>query len=54
MVVQTVVEIPAFLGDARALGLSDGERLAIVNMDCGQPGGGRRGGRNRRCTKGQV
>jgi hypothetical protein len=28
--VQTVVETPAFLGDARSLGLSDAERLTIV------------------------
>ena len=28
---QTVVETPAFLHDARTLGLPEGERLAMVN-----------------------
>ena len=37
---QTVVETPAFLGDARSLGLSDGERLAIVTWIAANPAGG--------------
>jgi hypothetical protein len=38
--VQTVVGTPAFLGDARSLGLSDGERLAIVTWIAAHPAGG--------------
>ena len=34
---QTVVETPAFLGDARSLGLSDAERLAIVTWVAANP-----------------
>ena len=37
---QTVVETPAFLGNARSLGLSDGERLAIVTWIAANPRGG--------------
>ena len=37
---QTVVETPAFLGDARSLGPSDGERLAIVAWIAANPAGG--------------
>lgn len=37
---QTVVEIPAFLGDARSLGLSDAERLAIVTWVAANPTAG--------------
>ena len=37
---QTIVETPAFLGDARSLGLSDGERLAIVMSIAANPAGG--------------
>jgi hypothetical protein len=38
--VQTVVETPAFLGDARSLGLSDGQRLAIVTWIAANPEAG--------------
>jgi hypothetical protein len=38
--VQTVVETPAFLGDARSLRLSDGERLAIVTWIAANPEAG--------------
>jgi hypothetical protein len=38
--VQTVVETPAFLGDARALGLSDRQRLAIVTWIAANPEAG--------------
>ncbi len=37
---QTVVETPAFLGDARSLGLSDAERLAIVTWIAANPESG--------------
>lgn len=37
---QTVVETPAFTGDARSLGLSDGERLTIVAWIAANPAGG--------------
>ena len=37
---QTVVETPAFLGDARSLGLSDAERLAIVTWVAANPAAG--------------
>ena len=37
---QTVVETPAFLGDARSLGLSDGERLAIITWIASNPKAG--------------
>ena len=35
-----MVETPAFLGDARSLGLSYGERLAIVTWIAGNPQAG--------------
>jgi len=35
--VQTVVETPAFLSDARSLGLPEGERLAIVTCVAANP-----------------
>jgi hypothetical protein len=38
--VQTVVETPAFLNDARLLGLSDAERLAIVTWIASHPDAG--------------
>jgi len=38
--VQTVVETPAFLGDARSLGLSDGQRLEIVTSITANPEAG--------------
>jgi hypothetical protein len=38
--VQTVVETLAFLGDARSLGLSDAERLAIVTWVAANPAAG--------------
>jgi hypothetical protein len=38
--VQTVVETPAFLNDARLLGLSDAERLAIVTWIALHPDAG--------------
>lgn len=37
---QTVVETPAFLRDARSLGLSEGERFAIVTWIAANPAGG--------------
>lgn len=37
---QTVVETPAFLDDARSLRLSDGERLAIVTWIAANPAAG--------------
>ena len=37
---QTVVETPAFLSDARSLGLPDGERLAIRDLDAANPAAG--------------
>ena len=37
---QTVVETPAFLGDVRSLGLSDGERFAIVTWIAANPQAG--------------
>ncbi len=37
---QTVVETPAFLGDARSLCLSDTERLAIVAWVAANPAAG--------------
>lgn len=37
---QTVVETPAFLSDARSLGLSDAERLAVVTWIAGNPAAG--------------
>ena len=37
---QTVVETPAFLNDARALGLSETERLAIVTWIAANPATG--------------
>lgn len=37
---QTVVETPALLDDARSLGLSDGERLAIVTWMAANPAAG--------------
>ena len=37
---QTVVETLAFLGDARSLGLSDAERLAIVTWVAANPAAG--------------
>jgi len=37
---QTVVETPAFLHDADALGLSDAERLAIVTWIASNPSAG--------------
>ena len=37
---QTVVETPAFLGDARSLGLSDRERIAIVTWIGANPQAG--------------
>jgi len=39
--VQTVVETPAFLGDAQSLGLSDGERLAVVTWVAANPEAGK-------------
>ena len=36
----TVVETPAFLSDARSLGLSGAERLAIVTWIAGNPSAG--------------
>jgi hypothetical protein len=39
-IVQTVVETPAFLDDARSLRLSDGERLAIVTWIAANPAAG--------------
>jgi hypothetical protein len=38
--VQTVVETRAFLGDARSLGLSDAERVAIVTWIAANPKAG--------------
>jgi hypothetical protein len=38
--VQTVVETPAFLGDARSLGLPDAERLEIVAWIAANPAAG--------------
>jgi hypothetical protein len=38
--VQTVVETPAFLSDARSLGLSEEERLAIVTWIATNPAAG--------------
>lgn len=38
--VQTVVETPAFLDDARSLRISDGERLAIVTWISANPAAG--------------
>ena len=38
--VQTVVETAAFLGDARSLELSDGERLGIVTWIAANPAAG--------------
>lgn len=37
---QTVVETPAFLGDARSLGLSNAERFAIVTWIAANPAAG--------------
>ena len=37
---QTVVETPAFLSDARSLGLPDAERLAIVTWIAANPAAG--------------
>ena len=37
---QTVVETAGFLGDARSLGLSDGERLGIVTWIAANPAAG--------------
>ena len=37
---QTVVETPAFLDDARSLRLLDGERLAIVTCIAANPAAG--------------
>jgi hypothetical protein len=37
---QTVVETPAFLSDARSLGLPDAERLAIVSWIAANPAAG--------------
>ena len=41
--VQTVVETPAFVSDARSLGLTDAERFAIVTWIAGK-GKGKSGG----------
>jgi len=38
--VQAVVETPAFLGDARSLGLPEAERLAIVTWIAANPDAG--------------
>jgi len=38
--VHTVVETPAFLSDARSLGLSDAERFAIVTWIAANPAAG--------------
>lgn len=38
---QTVVETPDFLADARSVGLSDEERLAIVTWIAGNPAAGK-------------
>ena len=37
---QTVVETPAFLSDARSMGLVEGERLAIVAWIAANPAAG--------------
>lgn len=37
---QTVVETPAFLSDARSMGLVEGERLAIVAWSAANPAAG--------------
>ena len=37
---QTVIETPAYLGDTKALGLTDAERAAIVNTIAQQPSRG--------------
>ena len=37
---QTVVETAGFLGDARSLGLSDGERLGVVTWIAANPAAG--------------
>ena len=37
---QTVVETPAFLSDARSLGMADVERLAIVTWIAANPAAG--------------
>lgn len=37
---QTIVETPAFLSDARSLGLRDAERLAIVTWIAANPAAG--------------
>jgi hypothetical protein len=39
--VQTVVETPAFLSDARSLELPDGQRLAIVTWIAAHPNAGK-------------
>jgi hypothetical protein len=39
-IVQTVVETPAFLADARSLGLPEAERLAIVMWIAANPSAG--------------
>ena len=39
-VLQTVVETPAFLSDARALGLPNAERLTIVTRIAANPAAG--------------
>ena len=39
-IVQTVVETPSFLGDARSLGMSDAERLVIVAWIAAHPKAG--------------